>query len=141
MRYVIIGNSAAGLAAAETIRKNDLTGEVIIISDESGPAYSRCLATYYLAGRLTRDQLFIKDRDFYSKNNFNLKHGLVTGVITKTNQLELSTGEIVDYDRLLIASGSEPVIPQIPGTEGEGIYPLRTLADLDGITGTLDRVK
>lgn len=141
MRYVIIGNSAAGLSAAETIRNNDTTGEITIISDESCPAYSRCLSTYHLGGRLPREQLFIKNQDYYKKNSFSLKYGLVTGVKTKENQLDLSTGEKIFYDRLLIASGGEPVIPEIPGVEGEGIYPLRTIADLDGIVCTLDRVK
>ena len=68
MRYVIIGNSAAGVAAAEGIRSRDKSGEIVMISEEKFPAYGRPLISYYLLGATDRAHMDYRPSDFYEKN-------------------------------------------------------------------------
>ena len=67
MKYEIIGASAAGIAAAETIRKNDKKASITIISDEKLALYSRCLLTYLIAGSIKEEGLLFKNKDFYKE--------------------------------------------------------------------------
>lgn len=134
MRYVIIGNSAAGIFAAETIRKNDLSGQIDIISDESYPAYARCLTSYYLAGKMTDEQIFIKSNDFYEKNKLNLhKERKAERIDTSKCIVYTENGTFYPYDRLLIATGASPTVPDIPGIDMPGVFTLRKLDDSKGI--------
>lgn len=75
MKYVIIGNSAAGIAAAEEIRARDKEGEVVILSDEKYPVYGRPLISYYLLGATDRERMNYRSPDFYEKNNFSFRPG------------------------------------------------------------------
>ena len=67
MKYVIIGGSAAGVNAADAIRKCDKESSITLISDETLPLYSRCLLTYLIAGTINETKLCFKDKDFYKK--------------------------------------------------------------------------
>lgn len=140
MRYVIIGNSAAGIFAAEAIRSLDRTGRVDIISDENYPAYARCLTSYYLTGQLTDEQMLIRPPEFYSRNELHLHTGQrVVRIMPEKREVHTAAGDIYNYDRLLIATGASPVIPDLPGVRNHGVFGLRTLADAKGIrafTGT-----
>lgn len=134
MRYVIIGNSAAGIFAAEAIRKHDPIGQVDILSDENYPAYARCMTSYFLGGKISDAQLYIRDKDFYSRNKFNLHTGQkVIGIDTVKREVRTITGELFTYNRLLIATGASPTIPELEGIDNKGIFGLRTLTDAKGI--------
>lgn len=134
MRYVIIGNSAAGLFAAEAIRTLDKSGQIDIIGAEPYPAYARCLTSYYLAGTMVEEQLFIRPDDFYSRNDLRLHSGTkVTKVEPDKRLVYTDKGAVLPYDRLLVAAGASPVMPRIPGVTYEGVFGLRTLADARGI--------
>jgi len=138
VRYVIIGNSAAGLAAAEAIRRMDRTSSLTVISHEEGPAYSRCLSTYYLSGQIGRDRLWLNTPEYYRENNITLHDRCrIKAVHPGEKSVETEAGERIAYHKLLIASGAEPVIPGIPGIDGAGVFPLRSLAHLDGIVQCL----
>jgi len=94
MRYVIIGNSAAGVNAGEEIRRKDKESEIIIISDEKDIAYSRCLISRFLDGRLPETQLYFKTKKFY--RDFNIKPILgkrVTAIDTSGQSVNLYNGE------------------------------------------------
>jgi nitrite reductase (NADH) large subunit len=69
MNYVIIGGSAAGVSAAQTLREHDKNSNITLISDENFALYSRCLLTYLIAGAIDESELNFKDRDFYKENN------------------------------------------------------------------------
>ena len=69
IKYVILGHSAAALAAVEAIRTNDKNGAITIVAAEFGMAYSPVLLTYYISKRLKREGLFLTNRDFYQKRN------------------------------------------------------------------------
>lgn len=134
LRYVIIGNSAAGVFAAEAIRKRDKQGTVDIVSDEKYPAYARCMTSYYLTGQLTEEDLFIRPRDFYSKQDLNLHLcEKVIGIDSGIRKVHTNIGSTYNYDKLLIASGASATMPKIPGAENGGVFCLRSLNDSNRI--------
>jgi len=133
-RLVIIGNSAAGLAAATAIRRQDLSSLITILSDEDCPAYSRVLTTYYLAGEIERSQLQYCDLGFYGRHAIQpfLGHR-ATGVDVSRQRVLLDRGSPIPYDSLLIATGASPTLPPIPGIHLQGVFGLRTAADAEAI--------
>jgi len=142
MRYVIIGNSAAGLNGAEAIRRFDRDGQVTIISDEDYPAYSRCLIPYFMEGKITKDHLRYRPEDYYEKHGFQVLLGRrVTKVHSNERTVDLDDGRRLEYDRLLIATGGRPVIPKTPGMDKSNVFGFRTTKDMEGILQSLDRVK
>ena len=99
--YVIIGNSAAGVSAAQAIREIDISGKITIISEEEFPAYSRPLISYYLKNKVDLDNISYKDKNFFLRNNINTKIGVKAEKIdTITHTVYLSTGEKIKYDKL-----------------------------------------
>ncbi len=135
MRYLIIGNSAAGVFAAETIRGVDKAGRIEIISDEKYPAYARCMTSYYLEGNISDEQMLIRSADFYVQNRIFLTTGQkVTSIDTAKREVHTDKEHLYKYDRLLIATGASPSIPDIPGVGMKGVFGLRTLEDAKGIT-------
>lgn len=117
-KYVIIGNSTAGIAAAEAIRKKDKKGSLTIISEEKGPAYGRPLISYYLQGVTNDETLPYRPDDFYKKLNIDLKDGVKAKKIdAESKKVYLSDGKTVSYDKLLVATGSVPFVPPTPGLD------------------------
>lgn len=134
MRHVIIGNSAAGISAAETIRRLDPGCSITIISGENFPAYSRCLLPDFIAGDIDADSLKIRSQDFYTGNHIETKLGeKAIAVDTQTKHVVLENGETVPYDKLLIATGSVTTFPPLEGMDLPGVFGLRTLGDADNI--------
>lgn len=134
MRYVIIGNSAAGVFAAEAIRRIDGEGQVDILSDEPYRAYARCLTSYYLTGDMPESRLYIRDEDFYNKKNLSLHTGQkAVKLDPELREVLTDAGKAYRFDRLLIATGAAPAMPGIPGLASQGVFALRTLADAKGI--------
>jgi nitrite reductase (NADH) large subunit len=130
MRYVIIGASAAGCKAAETLRRYAPKSPVTVISEESHPLYSRPLLTYILGGEVKADQVWLQGEDYFRRWHFDPVLGEpVTRVDPGARQVHLRGGRRLPYDRLLIASGARPRLLGLPGEDLEGVYTLRTLAD------------
>ena len=116
MKYVIIGNSYAGLSCADAIRRFDKSGEVVIISDENYRAYARPLISYYLEGKTTDETIWYKEGDYYEKNNFDLMLGKkVVSVDTNAKRVVLEDGAAVNYDKLFVGPGGTPFIPPTEG--------------------------
>lgn len=136
MRHVIIGNSAAGISAAETIRRLDPHCSITVISEESYPAYSRCLLPDFIAGDFGEDRLRFKGRNFYTRNNIQALLGKKAfGLDTENRLVFMEDGEKVYYDKLLIATGSVTTFPPIEGVDLPGVFGLRTLGDAKKILG------
>lgn len=135
MKYVIIGNGAAGISAAEKIRKLDYTGEIIILSSEKHAVYSKCLLPDFLSGQVSEDRMFIRDKDFYERKNIKIHYNhKVLNIdfklkrITTENAGNFSEGgSLFTYDRLLIATGSTQILPPIQGLDFSNAYFLSTL--------------
>lgn len=132
MRSVIIGTSAAGLAAAEVLRARVREGSISLISEEVHLPYSRPLLTYLLGREIQPDKVFLKSADYFTEWGFTPVLGEpVVQVDPEAHEVRLSGGQTVPYDRLLIASGAKPRLPDIPGLDLEGVFTLRHLADVD----------
>lgn len=140
--FVIIGNSAAGLACIEAIREEDNVSEIINISKEPHRPYSRCLLTYYLAGSIGKDRLWIRPEKYYEE--FKVKPFLGTEAVyidEKNRKVELSDGKTIDYDKLLFAAGASSKTIDIKGVERKGVFYLRTIDDTEGMLSMLGEVK
>ncbi len=138
MRYVIIGTSAAGLAAAEVLRARDRTGSITLVSEEEHLPYSRPLLTYLLGREIKPDQIFLKSADYFATWGLTPLLGEpVVRVDPGARTLELAGGKKVDYDRLLVASGANPRLLGIPGEDLTGVYTLRHLADVQRLEAGL----
>ena len=142
MKYVIIGGSAAGVTAAETIRKNDKKSSITLISDEAIGLYSRCLLTYFIAGTIDETKLCFKDKNFYKENNIKTYLGKkAISIDTKKKTVSLEGGTEVSYDKLLIATGATPKSVDVPGVEKIGVFTIRKIDDVRAIIKLLDKVK
>ncbi len=113
MKYVIIGNSAAGIGAVEGIRQVDKEGEITIISNEPHHTYSRPLISYLLLGKTTEEKMKYRGDEFYDRNNVNFIHATANKI--KKKQVLLDNGERVDFDKLLVATGSSAFVPPFEG--------------------------
>jgi NAD(P)H-nitrite reductase large subunit len=118
LRYVIIGNSAAAVGAVEGIRRRDKSGGITIVSDERHHTYSRPLISYYLEGKTDARRMSYRGPDFYEKNGATAMLGETAAAIDAGGKIaELASGAKLPYDKLLIATGSSPVIPRVSGIE------------------------
>ncbi|WP_338819242.1 Nitrite reductase [NAD(P)H] [Moorella thermoacetica] len=134
MRYLIIGNSAAGVAAARAIRQADPAGEITMVGDEPYPFYARVLTSYYLGGLVPRDRLWLVDREWYRRQRIHLLTGRrATGLNTGACRVTLDDGTELAYDRLLIATGASPQRVDFPGAGLAGVFTLRTIDDAAAI--------
>jgi len=116
MRYVIIGNSAAGIGAVEGIRQIDKQGSITLIASEPQHTYSRPLISYLLSGKVTEEKMQYRDTDFYEKNNCDLHLGVsVTEINAGQKSVLTDKGENIEYDKLLVATGSSAFVPKFEG--------------------------
>jgi len=130
-RIVIVGGGAAGLAAAEMLRRRGFGGGIVMLSDDAAPPIDRPnLSKDYLAGSATEDWLPLRPDDFYTENGIELRLGAeVLGVDATAHEVRLAGGEQLRYDRLLLATGAEPLRLPIPGGDQPDVHTLRSLAD------------
>ena len=143
-KYLIIGNSIAGVSCAEAICTQDPNSNITVISDEGPLNYSRPLISYYLGKKVTKDEMSFKDFDFYEKNN--VKVFLDTRVLrldTKHNQVQLSNGKTVKFKKILIATGGKPIIPPIEGLQKikRGIFTFTKLSDAQALIDYIQKNK
>jgi len=117
MKYVIIGNSAAGIGAVEGIRQVDKNGEITVVTNEPHHTYSRPLISYLLLGKVTEEKMKYRNDGFYSENGVNMIHAAVTGIDTGKQQVILSDDKRVPYNKLLVATGSQPFVPPFEGLD------------------------
>ncbi len=139
--HVIVGAGAAGLAAVQAIRRRDSTGRVVVVTAESGPAYSPALLPYLLAGKVAEAGLVLADRRFYEAHRVELVSGTrVVGVDFERHTVFAEPGGHIEYTTLLIASGASARGEEVPGAAAaDGPLTLRTLADARVMRARLDR--
>lgn len=125
--HVIIGGGPAATNAVETIRQIDGDAKITLVSDE--PAHSRMALPYWLSGDIPREQTHTADDAYYEKLKVEARIGQrVEKIDPQANSITLSDGGALEYDKLLIATGSSPVSPPIEGIGLPGVQPLWTLA-------------
>jgi NADPH-dependent 2,4-dienoyl-CoA reductase/sulfur reductase-like enzyme/nitrite reductase/ring-hydroxylating ferredoxin subunit len=130
-RIVIVGGGAAGFAAAEMLRREGFAGELTMISSDDAPPYDRPNCSKdYLAGNAPEDWMPLRPLEFYRDQSINLQlRTHVTGLDVSARQVVLGDGQRLPFDRLLLATGAEPVRLNIPGADQRNVYMLRSLSD------------
>ena len=130
-RIVIVGGGAAGFAAAEMLRRQDYKGGIVMLSnDDAGPVDRPNLSKDYLAGNAPEEWIPLRGDDFYSDNAIELRlKANVTAIDPRNREVVLADGGKVAYDRLLLATGAEPVRLPTPGADQPHVHTLRSLAD------------
>lgn len=128
---MILGGGAAGFAAAERLRRDGYQGELTMLSDDAAPPIDRPnLSKDYLAGSAPEEWMPLRPDDFYAAKGIDLRLGVSVAAIDRgARQLQLADGGSVPYDRLLLATGAEPVRLSVPGADQPHIHTLRSLAD------------
>lgn len=129
--YLIIGNSAAGIAGAEAIRKLDEAGTVGIVSDEDCPAYSTPSISYLVKGDVTLEKMHLRADGYYRANHFDCLFGQpAVAIDPDAREVELGDGERVGYGKLLLACGSTPLTPPIEGlSDQKNVHHFTRVAD------------
>ncbi len=139
VKYLIIGNSAGGIGAAEAIREVDRQGALVIISDEPYPAYSRPLISEYLARERSLEGMLFRPADFYEKNKIGTFLGSrVKRFDINEHVVELDDGERISWEKLLVATGGLPIVPEIEGIDKKGVFTFISLRDAKAIDHYLD---
>ena len=118
MNYVIIGNSAAAVGTVAGIREFDSTGSITVISDEKYHTYSRPLISYWLEGKVSDKKIMYRPADFYEKNGVTPVLGKkVTKIDAANRTVVLDDGLQIQYDKLMVATGSKPFVPPMNGLD------------------------
>ena len=138
-KYLIIGGGLAGGYAVQGIRKLDTSGRLVLVTEENELPYDRVpLSKTYLAGRLSRESVFLKKPDFYSEQRVEILAG------RSASKLDISARSLVisspdgssseiTFERLLLATGGRPKRLRIPGGDLSGVHYLRTIQDSESI--------
>lgn len=131
MRYVIIGNSAAAVGAIEGIRSKDKKGSITLISMESHHTYSRPLISYLVQGKTDMHKMKYRPDSFYEDNKIHAMLGKkAVKILPGITSVILEDSSAVEYDKLLVATGSSPFIPPIPGlNDVKRVHTFMTLDD------------
>jgi len=130
-KIVIVGGGAAGFAAAEKLRRERYQGSIVMLSDDDAPPVDRPnLSKDYLAGKAPEEWIPLRGERFYAKNEIDLRLGTPATLIEAgAREVVLADGSRIAYDRLLLATGAEPVRLTIPGADQPHVHTLRSLAD------------
>lgn len=130
-RMVIVGGGAAGFAAAEVLRREGFAGSITMLSDDGAAPVDRPnLSKDYLAGNAPEDWVPLRPDDFYADSGIDLRlNTAVASIDARGRSVALASGDNLPFDRLLLATGAEPVRLQIPGSDQAHVHTLRTLAD------------
>ena len=140
MQHVIIGNGPAGVIAAETIRKHQPADRIILIGDEPEPPYSRMALPYLLHGNISEHGTHLrKQADHFSRLNIEQIAGRVKQIDSARSRVVLEDGSKLEFDRLLIATGSVPARPPIPGIDSAGVHNCWTLEDARRIMASANK--
>ena len=136
--FVIAGGGLAGAKAAEALREQGFDGRIVLAAEEDIRPYERPpLSKDYLQGKAERDTIFVHSPDWYDANGVELLPGTaVTGIDRGRREVTLSGGGHLGYDRLLLATGSEPRRLPLPGADSAGVLYLRKVGDSDRIRDT-----
>jgi NAD(P)H-nitrite reductase large subunit len=142
-KYVIIGGSAGGIGAVEAIREVDSVGEIVVISNEPVPQYSRPMISEYVSREATLDTMKYRKDEFWKDNKVKTLTGkTATKIDFAKKQVILDDGkETVSYDKLLIATGGKPFVPRMEGGDKEGVFTFIALSSAEAIEAKAEQIK
>ncbi len=137
---VIVGAGAAGSAAAEMLRRSGYDGRLTIVDEDDGSPYDRPnLSKDYLAGTAPEEWIPLRPDGFYAEHAIDVVRGRATRIDTKSTKLEMNGRAPLAYDRLLLATGAEPIRLNLPGADRAHVHTLRSLADSRAIIDAAKR--
>ena len=132
--YLIIGSGPAGITAAENIRTFDSQGKITVVSEERVPMFYRPRIPEYAVGKLEIEELMTKKMEYYNQKRIELQLGVKAVKLDKGRKfVETSDGQRYGYDKLLIATGIDPIKPPYPGRELRGIFTMHYLFQADPV--------
>ncbi len=138
MKHLILGNGPAGVIAAETLRKADPNCDIMMVGAEAEPPYSRMAIPYLLEGNIDESGTYLrKDDGHYTTKKITNKQGMAQSVDTEAKQVTFADGSVESYDKLLIATGSHPIRPPIPGIDLPNVHTCWTLNDARAIAASV----
>jgi len=142
VKYLVIGNSAGGIGAAEAIHEVDKVGTMAIVSDESYLAYSRPLISEYLVSRCSMEKMLFRPPDFYEKKNVRAITGhKVTGLDIDKRAIKLDDGRTINWEKLLLATGGLPIVPRMEGLGLAGVFTFSKLDDAKAIAEFINKCR
>ncbi len=134
MNYVIIGAGPAAVAAAEKLRVLDSDGHITMIGAQAQQPYSRMAIPYYLTGKVEESGTYLRrSSDHFQNHRIDLVRGEATAVDAAEHKVMLGDGSAIDYDKLLIATGAEPIIPPVSGMDDPRVQQCWHLEDAERI--------
>jgi nitrite reductase (NADH) large subunit len=129
-RLVVVGNGMAGTACVEQILKYARKFDITIFGDETHVNYNRILLSSVLAGEKSADEIILNSLEWYQQNDLHLRLGVrITAIDSVAKTVTGDDGGVTPYDKLLLATGSSPLIPPIDGVKKPGVYVFRNLDD------------
>ncbi|MBO0735233.1 MAG: FAD-dependent oxidoreductase [Alphaproteobacteria bacterium] len=139
----VVGSGQAGFQVAASLHQEGFAGRVVLIGDEPVPPYQRPpLSKTYLAGEAGVDELWLRPSEFYAKQHIELVCGdAVTGIDRVERRLSLASGLQMSWDHLVFATGARYRPLRVPGSELDGVLPLRTLADANTLRQRLNEAR
>ena len=142
-RFIIVGGGMAGAFAAQTLREEGFDGKITLLGQEPNAPYERPpLSKDYLQGKADRDSIFVHPESWYAEQAVELSLGsAVTSLDPASGTVTTATGAQLDYDKLLIATGSKPRRLDVPGADLDGVYYLRNVEDSERLKIEFGRAK
>ncbi len=141
MKLIVIGNGMVGQRLLERLQTGAPRYEITVLCEESRPAYDRVHLTRYFSGK-SAEELSLAEADFFARAGIRLELSERAVAIDRVRRaVETSSGLRLEYDRLVLATGSHPFVPPIPGSNRPGCFVYRTLDDLDAIRSASARAK
>ena len=129
-KLVVVGNGMAGVGCVEQILKHAPKFEITIFGDETHVNYNRILLSSVLAGEKAADDIVLNALEWYKQNEIELRLGVrITDIDTDQKTVTGDDGSVTPFDKLLLATGSSPLIPPIEGVRKDGVFVFRTLDD------------
>jgi NADH oxidase (H2O2-forming) len=132
--FLVVGNGIAGLSAAQAMRRLDKEASITIITEEPHPTYSPCVLSDYLTGEIPREKVFVREYQHYSSENIRLITSERVIALDPDRKKVILQAKSIDYDKLILSTGSKPAIPPISGIRRKGVFTFKSIEDGDSIS-------
>ncbi len=133
MKIIVVGHGMVGHKFLEELERLNVAAEVTVLCEEPRPAYDRVHLSEFFAGK-TAEELSVVEPGFFERSGFTLRLAARAASIERRNNTVTTVdGEVLHYDRLVLATGSVPFVPQVPGRDRPHCFVYRTIEDLEGM--------
>ena len=127
MNFVVVGNGVAGNSAASVIRKQNKKVKITLVTEEDSPAYSACALGNYIANEINEKYLYIRSLNEYKNQNIHIMFNQKVNSIDLKSNILFANHRKIPFDKLILATGSLPLILPIPGHKLRGVFTLKTI--------------